>query len=136
MFDKVAGKSGLTLSVPKTKLLVTGTGLTSDDLAPLELDEGVVDVVDQFKYLGSLVEARGSVVAEVCNRIAEASRAFGSLRNSVFTASDLTLETKRMVYRSVVLGCCCMVLKPGPPPRSWLESWTVSTDAVFVAFWV
>ena len=49
MFDKVAGESGLTLSVPKTKLLVAGTGLTSDDLAPLELDEGVVDVVDQFK---------------------------------------------------------------------------------------
>ena len=31
IFDKVAGKSGLTLSVPKTKLLVAGTGLTSDD---------------------------------------------------------------------------------------------------------
>ena len=46
MFDKVAGESGLTLSVPKTKLLVAGTGLTSDDLAPLELDEGVVYVVD------------------------------------------------------------------------------------------
>ena len=62
------------------------------------------DVVDQFKYLESLVEARGGMVAEVSNRIAQASRAFDSLRNSVFTASDLTLETKRMVYRSVVLG--------------------------------
>ena len=29
---------------------------------------------------------------------------FGSLRDSVFAASDLTLETKRMVYRSVALG--------------------------------
>ena len=28
-----------------------------------------------------------------------------------------------------------MVLKPGPPPRSWLVSWTGFTDAVFVAFW-
>ena len=64
----------------------------------------VVDVVDQFKYLGSLVEARGCVVAEVSNRIAQASMAFGSLRYSVFTASELTLETKRLVYRSVVLG--------------------------------
>ena len=86
MFDKVAGESGPTLSVPKTKLLVAGTGVTSDDLAPLELDEGVVDVVDQFKYLGSLVEARGGVVAEVSNGIAQASRAFGSLCNFVFTA--------------------------------------------------
>ena len=136
MFDKVAGDSDLTLSVPKTKLLVAGTGLTSDDLASLELDEGVVDVVDQFKYLGSLVEARGGMVAEVRNRIAQASGAFGSLRNSVFIASDLTLETKRMVYQSWCWGYCCMVLKPGPLPRSWLESWTVSTDTVFVVFWV
>ena len=57
-----------------------------------------MDEVDQFKYLGSLVEARGGVVAEVSNGIAQASRAFGSLRNPVFTASDLTMETKRMVY--------------------------------------
>ena len=38
-----------------------------------------------------------------CN-IAPASRAFGNLCASVFAASDLTLETKRMVYRSVLLG--------------------------------
>ena len=37
-------------------------------------------------------------------KLAVGSRAFGSLHGSVFTASDLTLETKRMVYRSVVLG--------------------------------
>ena len=50
------------------------------------------------------IEACGGVVSEVNCRIAQASRAFSSLRDSVFTASDLTLETKRMVYRSVVLG--------------------------------
>ena len=117
-------------------LLVAGTGLTSDDLARLELDEGVVNVVDQFNYLGSLVEACCGMVAEVSNRIAQASRAFGSLRNSVFTASNLTLETKRMMYRSVVLGVLLYGAEAWAPPRSWLESWTVSTGAVFIAFWV
>ena len=73
-------------------------------LAPLELDGGVVKVVDEFKYFGSLVEAHVGVVGEVSCRIAQASRAFGSLHDSVFTASDLTLEAKRMVYRFVVLG--------------------------------
>ena len=43
-------------------------------------------VVDQFKYLGSLVEARGGVVGEASCRTAQASRAFGSLCDSVFTA--------------------------------------------------
>ena len=41
------------------------------------------------------------MVGEISCRIA---RTFGSLCDSVFTASDLTLETKRIVYHSVVLG--------------------------------
>jgi len=57
IFDEVTGGLGLTLSVPKTKLLVTRIGLTDGDLVPLELDGIVVEVVDKFKYLGSLVEA-------------------------------------------------------------------------------
>ena len=39
---------------------------------------------------------------EVGCRIAQASRAFGSLCDSVFATSDSTSETKRMMYRSVV----------------------------------
>ena len=95
-FDEVAVKYSFTLSVLKTKLLVAELGLTDDDLAPLELSGGVMEVVEHvhFKYLGSLVE----VVGEVDHRIAQASRAFGSLRNSVFAVTDLLLETKRIVY--------------------------------------
>jgi len=88
MFDKVATEFGLTLSVSKTKLLVARIGLTGDHLAPLELEGGVAEVVDRFMYLGSLVEAHGGVVGEVGCRIVQASRVFGNLRDSVFTASD------------------------------------------------
>ena len=65
MLDEVVTEYGLTLSVPKTKLLIAGIGLTNDDLAPLELDGGIVGLVEQFKYLGSLVEASGGVACEV-----------------------------------------------------------------------
>ena len=44
IFDEVANENSLTLCVPKTELLVTGIGLTAIDLAPLELDGGVVEV--------------------------------------------------------------------------------------------
>ena len=43
-----ATEYGLILSAPKTKLLVAGLGLTNDDLAPLELNGGVVEVVEHF----------------------------------------------------------------------------------------
>ena len=48
-FDEVATEHSLTLSVPKTKLLVAEIGLNNDDLAPSELDGGTVGVVEQFK---------------------------------------------------------------------------------------
>ena len=41
---------------------------------------------------------------EVEQRIALTSRAFGALRRPVFGDKDLSLKTKRLVYRAVVLG--------------------------------
>ena len=88
----------------KTKLLVVGSK-DETDLRPLKLgDDGEVECVKEFKYLGSIVEARGGVVKEVGERIAKASRAFGALRMPVFRDSNLSLTTKRMVYKAVVLG--------------------------------
>ena len=104
IFEEVSAGWGLTLIVPKTKLLVAGVELFPVDLAPLQLNGGAVEVVRQFKYLGSLVEASGRMTGEVDQCIVQASKAFGSLRSAVFLAHDLSLETKRLVYCSVVLG--------------------------------
>ena len=50
-------------------------------------------------YLESLVEATGRITGEIDQCIVQASKAFGSLRSAVF----FSLETKRLVYCSVVL---------------------------------
>ena len=39
--------------------------LTAEDIASLELGGGSVEVVKEFKYLGSLVEAHGRMTGEV-----------------------------------------------------------------------
>ena len=78
-------------------------GSLNDNLAPLELDGGVVEVVEQFKYLGSLVHG-GVVDVKLAVELFKHLGVFGSLHDSVFTASDLTMEIKRIVYQSVVLG--------------------------------
>ena len=70
-------------------------------MTPLQLSSGSVEIM---KELGSLVEATGRMTGEVDHRIVQASKAFGSLHSAVFMAHDLSLETKRLVYRSVVLG--------------------------------
>ena len=88
----------------KTKLLVAGIPGIEDELRPLVLEGREVECVNDFKYLGSVLEADGGIVKEVGERIAKAPRAFGALKSLVFSKSSLSYKMKRMVYKAVVLG--------------------------------
>lgn len=48
VFDKVSAAWGLTLNVPKTKLLVAGVGLSPDHAVPLQMSGGTIEVVKEF----------------------------------------------------------------------------------------
>ena len=102
--QQVTGECGLTISFPKTKLMVAGTGILESDVVPLCIGGSVVDMVPSFRYPGSVVESRGGVVLDLDDKIARASRAFGALRKPVFRDSSLLLERKQVVYQAVVLG--------------------------------
>ena len=62
----------------------------ADDMRPLKLDYGEVECVTEFKYLGSIVEAKGGIAQEVGERIAKVSKAFGALREPIFRDSKLS----------------------------------------------
>ena len=81
---------GLTVSLAKTKLMVTGFSIGDADKEPISTGESEIRCVDKFLYLGSLVLSSGRVDAEVDNRIASASRACGALCCVVFTDHTLT----------------------------------------------
>ena len=81
-----------------------GTHCDEEDLQPINIRGGSIEAVKEFAYLGSIVDSYGDILKDVENRIAHASRAFGALRRSVFMDSGLSLRTKRLVYRAVVLG--------------------------------
>ena len=72
-------------------------------------------IVQDFTYLGGNISRDGEITSEVTRRITRAARAFGCLRVPVFKNKDLSLATKRAVYRAVVLA----VLLHGP------ETWTM-----------
>ena len=86
----------------------------------LRLDGGEVECVTEFKYLGSIVEAKGGIAQEVGERIAKTSKALCALWEPIFRDSSLSLRTKRNMYKAVVLG----VLLYGS------ETWTTKRDAV------
>ena len=103
-FVKVASEWGLTVSTEKTKGMVVGEGLNESDVRPVQVEGGSVDVVQDFTYLGANISRDGEITSEVTRRIARAARAFGCLRVPVFKNKDLSLATKRAVYRAVVLA--------------------------------
>ncbi len=105
ILKSVISEWGLVLSIPKTKLLVAGAPCDEEEeLRPLHLDECVIECVPDFKYLGSVLDGRGGIMKEVKERIAKASRGFGALKEPVFMDKNLSLATKRLVYKAVVLA--------------------------------
>ena len=93
------------VSLPKTKFMVVGCGVTDEDRLPLLLEDGgTVECVSQFPYLGSLIAESGRSHEEVDRRIASASKAFGALRRAVFRDSNLSVKTKRRVYDACVMS--------------------------------
>ena len=99
---EITSQWGLTISVPKTKVLVVGGSDEEEHF--LSVGDRQLEIVEEFKYLGSVIHHSGSAQSDIEGRIATASRAFGRLRKSIFQNRSLTTLTTRIVYKAVVLG--------------------------------
>ena len=115
-----AGRWGLTVSIPTTKGMAAGEGLVDEDVAPLVVESGEIEMVEDFPYLGSILSSSGDVMQDVKARIGKASRVFGCLRGAVFGNPILSIPTKRAMYKAAVL----VVLLYGA------ETWTLKAEHV------
>ena len=101
---KTSQDFGLSLSIPKTKVMAAGREVCSKDCSPIHTEHGDIKYVRDFTYLGSTIEASGKSDLEVDCRIAKASKTLGALRKAVFEDKNLTTLTKRKVYDACVLS--------------------------------
>ena len=106
---------GLTVSIPKTKHIVTGRLVEENDRTSVALEGGDFQMVDEFSYLGSVITSSGRMTVEVDKRVGQASRALGALRKAVFIDKHLKITTKRKIYNACVMsvllyGAECWVL--------------------------
>jgi len=62
-----------------------------------------IEMVKDFTYLGSKLSCEGESTAEISCHIAKASKAFGCLRVPIFLNQTLSIDTKRAVYKAVVI---------------------------------
>ena len=100
-FQHQAGKLGLEVSWPKTKLLQVGS---TQPPRSVNIGGHDVSVVDQFIYLGSTLTNSGDMKNEVCRRRALASVVMKSLWKPLWRHTNISLTTKIRVYRAVVLS--------------------------------
>ena len=77
-------------------------------------------MVDKFMYLGSCVSADSEISEEVSNHIGKVSKAFGCLQQPIFRNQHLSVDTKRLVYKTVAMP----ILLYG------LKTWVVKTDSL------
>lgn len=99
--DAVTQKWGMQINVAKTKILSVVRSSTQPD-TPIEIRGQVVEVVDSFTYLGSVVCSDTSLDAEITKRISSAAAAFHRM-DKIWRDRHLSIGVKMLVYRTIVV---------------------------------
>jgi hypothetical protein len=94
---------GLTISTKKTEVLYQPAPGKPYHEPNITVNGQKLQAVDKFTYLGSTLSRAVNIDAEINNRVAKASAAFGRLRENVWERRGLSRTTKLKVYRAVVL---------------------------------
>ena len=81
----------------KTKGIAMGEELSGEDVAPVQVEGGEIEMVEQFSDLGSVLSCDGEVMKDVKSRIAKASKAFGCLRIPIFNNPILSTNKESSV---------------------------------------
>ena len=99
-FVEAARRAGLTVNEQKTKLMRCRRGETDAD-RQVQCGGMNVEMVDKFKYLGSVVTAGDEVQEEMKERIAAGARCAGALRR-VLTCRWISRAVKVQIYTTVI----------------------------------
>ena len=76
-YMKVAQDFGLTVSIAKTKVMASGQLVVPNDEGPIVCDDSsCIEAVQEFQYLGSIVERHGRVDSEVWRRVMQGIESF------------------------------------------------------------
>ena len=98
-FSSASRTMGLNVSWPKTKVQSFGTDIQASNVS---VDGQHVELVDQFCYLGSIIDASGRCRPDLSRRLGLASSAMNSL-SRVWTQGRLSLVTKLRIYQTCVV---------------------------------
>ena len=67
-------------------------------------NDGFMQIVDSFPYLGDVIARNGGDACAVDARISSGCKAFGALRGCIFSSSSISTAAKRAVYQAIVIS--------------------------------
>ena len=106
-------KKGMKINVEKTKTMIISK---KEETHTITVDGTVLEKVNLFKYLGSVISANGKMDDDIIERIGAASRLFNSIRQPFLNKKEVTKKTKLAVYKSTFV----------PTLTYGCESWTLT----------
>jgi len=102
-FFQVFKQFGLQMAIKKTEVLFQRPKSEPDIPDPvIVVDNNQLRVVEQYKYLGSLIKNNSSINTEISSRCQKAVGSFNKLYQRVWKKKHLKLKTKIQIYRTVV----------------------------------
>ena len=93
---------GLQISWPKIKVQMVG-GLLDETVQSIHACGEDIDILDSFKYLGSVVHNNGGSCQEILRRISLAHGIMDSLSNSILCCQYLCRRTEILIFKSLVI---------------------------------
>lgn len=101
--EKEANKIGLQVNVDKTKFLMVCPSMRTVELvgSHLEIEGKGFEVVNEFPYLGALMDNKFCTSKEITRRIITAQRAFYGLKH-LLRSKNVTRKTKFAMYITLI----------------------------------
>ncbi|CAH8590987.1 unnamed protein product [Dicrocoelium dendriticum] len=100
-----ASKFGLTINTSKTVCLFQPSPEVQSSILPrISIGAQVLETTSRFSYLGQVMSTDKQLHVELRIRVSKAAAAFGKLEYRVWNNHHLTIDTKLMVYKSMVLS--------------------------------
>jgi hypothetical protein len=121
-FDRICKRRGLTVNVDKSKVMVMNEENTQCRVA---VDDLQLEQVSEFKYLGYMIEEKGTDEAECTRKVASGRRVGGAIK-SLVNAKNLSLECTRRLHESMLIP----VLMYGSEVMVWCQKYRSRIQAV------
>ena len=100
-FGVVCERRKLKVNVGKSKVMVCSRGGGRAGLN-VRLNGDVLEEVESFKYLGSVISRGGGVSVDVRQRMSDGAAAYGAMK-SIWRVKEVGVRVKRALYESIVV---------------------------------